>query len=181
MAIRESMTELVDLVRLLINDPTGTETEFTDDEIRNNLDLVRTYYSKTTLIALPEPDDLVYKWNAPFPYWDKDAVISDSAGTVLLPEQANYIAGQFVLDEAYDDLAITGYCYDVYAVSADLLTIWAGRIGRDITKFSADGSSYEFAGEVESKKAMAKMYAEKSIRYGGVRVVGMVRNDYVTD
>ena len=181
MAVRVEMADLIELVRGLINDPTGTDSQFTDEEIQNKLDIEREYHNSLALIPLPEPDKTVYKWHAPFHYWDKGVVLSDSVGTVFVPSQANYLAGQFTLDEAKDEVVITGFCYDVYAVSADLLVLWAGRIEREVTKFSADGSSFEFAGESESKLKLAYSYNKRSKKFGGAKVVGMVRNDHFTN
>jgi hypothetical protein len=183
MATRLEMVDLIELVRGLINDPAveGGQPEFTDEQIQNELDIEREYFHNLELIPLPNPDGTINKWHAPSNYWDKGAVISDSAGTVLMPSEASYIAGQFTLTEEKDELGLTGFCYDVFAVCSGLLTIWAGRIGRDITKFSADGSSYEFAGEVEGKLKLASLYTKKSKKYGGLKVLGMVRNDHVID
>lgn len=175
------MTDLIVVVRGLINDPTGAEQAFTDEVIQNELDLNRFYNSSLPLIPLPNPDGSIYKWRIQTPHWEKDAVLSDTAGTVLVPDTANYIAGLFTFNEAHEELVITGFCYDVYAVCADLLLFWAGRIEQDITKFSADGSSFEFADTAQSKVALASQFAAKSLKYGGVRVIAMVRNDHVID
>lgn len=181
MAVKAELADLIELVRGLINDPAGADQQFTDAKIQDELLSEREYYYHLRLQPLPDPDGTIYQWHAPLTYWDKNAVISDTAGTAFVPSDASYIAGQFTLNEAQDDLVITGFCYDVYAVAANLLTLWAGRIGRDITKFSADGSSYEFDGEVENKLKLASLYKEKSKRYGGLRVIGMVRNDHTID
>lgn len=181
MTIRAELTDLILMVRGLINDPVGPDEQFADEAIQSELDIEKQYHSRLKLIPLPDPDGAIYKWRSPVKYWDKNAVISNSAGVTIVPEQADYIAGLFTLSEARNEAEITGFCYDVYAVSANLLTLWAGRIERDITKFSADGSSFEFAGEVNGKLNLASIYAKKSRSYGGAAVIGLMRNDHTAN
>ena len=182
MTTRIAMTSLITLVRGLINDPAGVGAQFTDEDIQQNLDDHREYILNEELDPLPQPDETTYlKWQSSRKHWESDVIFVDPAGTALVPDTANYINGYFTFASHCDQVYANGFCYDVYAACAMLLMTWAGRIEQDITKFSADGSSYEFAGQKDSKLAMASEYAKKSKAYGSVRSIGMVRNDHNTN
>lgn len=174
---RATMTDLIALVRGLIGD-NEPEPAFTDDEIESYLDLRRDYVLKELLTALPAPDGSQTKWQAAHRYWEADVALTDPAGTVLLPETSDPKSGYFTFSESQSAVYATGFTYDVYAASAELLTVWAGRIEQDITKFSADGSSFEFAGVRDSKLKLASEYKAKSAAFGSVRSVRMIRDDF---
>lgn len=178
MAVRATMTGLITLVRGLIDDPAGTDATFTDEYIQQQLDAQREYALNEKLEALPEPDESTYlKWSSSHKHWQTDVAFTDPAGTVLVPESADYLNGYFTFGSHCYQVYATGFHFDVYAACVTLLMVWAGRIEQDITKFSADGSSYEFAGERESKLTLANEYARISGKFG-MKSIRMVRDDH---
>ena len=171
------MANLITLVRGLINDPVGATQQFSDDAIQAQLDLHRDYLLKEALTALPAPDGSQLKWQSAKRNWEADLTLTNPAGTALTPESSDPISGYFTFAESQVAVYATGFTYDPYAAAGELLTIWAGRIEQDITKFSADGSSFEFAGLRDSKLQLAKEYMAKSKAFGSIRSVKMVRDD----
>lgn len=174
---RIAMNALISLVRGLINDPLSSTSKFTDDEIEAQLDLSREW--KVELLSpLPQSDGSRFRWQARSTHWEEDVELTNAAGSVITPEQANAIAGYFVFAESQDAVTAAGFVYDVYAAAAELLTILVGRVGgQDITKFSADGSSYEFSGEAAGLMKQAESYRALSKTFGGIKPVKMVRDD----
>ncbi|MFA7175542.1 MAG: hypothetical protein WC340_19360 [Kiritimatiellia bacterium] len=182
MAARATMTGLIMLVRGLINDPQSATAQFTDEAIQEQLDNDREYVLLTELTPYAEPDGTTQlKFQSQYKYWETDVALTNSAGTVLTPTTSDLKSGYFTFTTSQDAVYATGFVYDVYAASAVLLTLWAGRIEQDVTKFSADGSSYEFEGLRNSKLKLAAQYKAKSTRYGAIQTVRMVRDDYNTD
>jgi len=178
MAARATMTGLITLVRGLINDPAGASQAFTDEDIQEQLDEVREYVRLDTLTPYAEPDDSQLKFQSPYKYWESGLVLTDPAGTVLTPSTSDLKSGYFTFLTSQEAVDATGFTYDVYAASAVLLTLWAGRIEQDLTKFSADGSSYEFEGLGNSKLKLASQYKAKSPRFGAIQTARMVRDDH---
>lgn len=175
--VRESMFNIINLVRELINDPLDPESQFNDEEIQARLDMTREWVVEE-LTPLPLPDGSATKWQAQRKYWETDLRLSDPAGTAIEPITSDPNSGYFEFPESQGAVTATGFCYDVYAASAELLTLWAGRIEQDITEFSADGSSYKFTGAANAKLALAERYRAKSLAIGGIKTIRMVRDDH---
>ena len=175
------MAKLIALIRGLINDPVGSSQQYTDEAIEDQLDLAREYHHISALTALPEPAGTQLKFKSEHRYWESDVSLSDPAGTVLTPASSDPISGYFVFGSTQTGVYATGFTYDVYAASAELLSLWAGSIEQDIVKFSADGSSYEFEGVRNAKLKLASQYKAKSSRFGAIQTVRMVRDDYYVD
>jgi uncharacterized protein (DUF2237 family) len=177
---RAAMASIITLVRGLINDPAGASQQFTDDAIEDQLDLTRTYRLKEELTALAEPAGTQLKFQSAYRYWESDLSLTNPAGTVLSPTSSDPISGYFVFGSTQTGVYATGFTYDVYAASAELLTLWAGRIEQDILKFSADGSSYEFSGIRDAKLRLAAQYKARSSTFGMTSAT-MVRDDHYTN
>ena len=180
MAARATMAGLITLVRELINDPVSASSQFSDDAIQEQLDNDREYVLLTELLPYASADGITQlKFQSQYKYWESDLVLTDPAGTALTPTTSDSISGYFTFSESQDAVYATGFVFDVYAASAELLTLWAGRIEQDIVKFSADGSSYEFEGLGNSKLKLASEYKTKSNRYGAIQTTRMMRDDFV--
>ena len=178
---RAAMASIITLVRGLINDPAGASQQFTDDAIEDRLDLTRTYRLKEELTALAEPAGTQLKFQSAYRYWESDLSLTNPAGTVLSPTSSDPISGYFVFGSTQTGVYATGFTYDVYAASAELLSLWAGRIEQDVLKFSADGSSYEFSGVRDAKLRLAAQYRARSSAFGAIASVGLVRDDHYVD
>lgn len=177
--VRATMAGLITLVRGLINDPVSVTSQFTDEAIQEQLDEQREYVHTELLTPYVQPDGITQlKFQSQYKYWESDVALTDSAGTALTPTTSDLKSGYFTFTTTQDAVYATGFTYDVYAASAVLLTLWAGRIEQDIVKFSADGSSYEFDGLGNSKLKLAAQYNAKSTRFGLAQSVRMIRDDY---
>ncbi|MEL7626978.1 MAG: hypothetical protein AAGU15_08985 [Anaerolineaceae bacterium] len=176
MTVRTTMTELISLVRGLINDPLESDMTFQEYEIQVELDLYRTWNNIAALTALPSADGSQTNWKATQHYWESP-VLTDGVGNTLTPETTDAIAGYFVFAETQEAVFASGFSYDVYAAAAELLTMWAGRLAQDITKFSADGSSFEFGGLQKAKLDMAARYRAMSPSFSGIKLIKLARDD----
>lgn len=184
---RESLADLIALVRQYIGDGSSDPRDWTfpDEQIQAHLDQTRAYHDNAELDPLGQAGDIKL-FSSTIKFWDLGVVVRDPEGfrLALDYEASNLIAGHFVPVSEYVPAAayVSGWSYDLYAVCADLLVLWAGRLEQDITKFSADGSSYEFAGATKGKLALAADFRAKSDAMfsrglGDIQTVTMVRND----
>lgn len=176
MAARSTMAKLIALIRGLINDPAGAAQIFTDDQIQEQLDFYK-LYTNDTLTALKNQAETVIGWQSSNRYWEDGAALVDGSSSILSAATTDPITGYWTFTVNPTSVFVSGWIYDVYATASELLTLWAGKLGADVTKFSADGSSYEFASTKSQKLALAAQYAAKSSTMGGPRSVEMVRND----
>lgn len=174
---RTTMIQLIALVRGLINDPVGAEMTYQDGDIQSQLDIYRTWNALAALTPLPAADGSQKQWQSDTKYWQNDVSLTDADKNELTPTVSDCIGGLFVFADSLDSVFATGWTYDPYASAAELLIMWAGRLEGEISKFSSDGSSYEFVSQAQSKLSLAATYRGRSIRYGGIRTVQMVRDD----
>lgn len=183
---RESLADLIALVRQYIGDGSSDPRDWTfqDEQIQAHLDQTRAYHDNAELDPLGQAGDTKL-FSSSIKFWELGVVVRDPEGSQLAldSEASNLIAGHFVLENNTPATAfVSGWSYDLYAVCADLLVLWAGRLEQDITKFSADGSSFEFAGASKGKLALAADFRAKSDAMndrglGDIQTVTMVRND----
>lgn len=178
MAVRSTMASLITLVRALINDPAGVAAQFSDESIQEQMDCYRSYESEILKPCVSADGATQLKFQSEHRYWESDVAITDSAGTALSPLTSDPKSGWFIFSTSQLVVRATGFCYDVYAAGAELLTLWAGRIEQDIIKFSADGSSYEFEGLGKNKLKLAAEYKAKSPYFNSAKTVRMVRDDF---
>jgi len=177
MAARATMANLIALVRGLINDPAGATPQFSDDDIQAQLDSARDRIIGIDLI----PYGLVpsSEWYTHFRHFEDGVVLKEGA-TVLtpLPETAEPLNGYWAFAESHSSVTLSGWAYDVYAAAAELLVLMSARVGSEITSFSADGSSFNFAGESSSLLKLAAEYRSRSPLYGAAQTVRMIRDDH---
>lgn len=183
---RESLADLIVLVRQYIGDGSSDPRDWTfqDEQIQAHLDQTRAYHDNAELDPLGQAGDTKL-FSSTIKFWDLGVVVRDPDGSQLALdyEASNLIAGHFVLENNTPaTVFVSGWSYDLYAVCADLLVLWAGRLEQDITKFSADGSSFEFAGVSKGKLALAADFRAKSDAMfsrglGDIQTVMRVRND----
>ena len=172
----DSTQELIFKVRTLINDK-GSEEAFSNEEIQSFLKQSRTYQQEYPLMVLRRvgmPDTM---FQANVPYWDEDVVLTNWDSQTIEAKTKDTLSGYFEFEEGQKEVFATGFTYDVYFASAELLTVWAGRLEGEIESFSSDGSSYKFASGIQSKLKLAEEYKRKSYQFGAIKTAKMVRND----
>jgi hypothetical protein len=57
------------------------------------------------------------------------------------PSTADYTTGRWTFNDSQMGVYLTGWAYDLYAASADLLEAWAAKVSVEFD-FTADGSSF---------------------------------------
>lgn len=173
MAVRESMTQIIDFVRVLMHDPAGANAQYSGEQIQEQLDLMR-IYTNDRLSPCGEP---IAGWQSDYRYWENDTQVSDGIANNLSPLSADPMHGYWTFGSNPAAVYASGWVHDPYGAAAELLSIWAGALGSEVTKFSADGSSYEFGSIKNEKLKLAAQYRAKSLTMGGVKSVRMVRDD----
>jgi len=177
MATRVTMGDLLDRIRMLINDPVSAESVFEDQTLQQFLDAHRVDVIQQPLqyvsSVMPDGAVEVHAFYADVGNWEGGATITDAGGAVVVPDTEDAIAGRWdFADDTDPPLYITGSYYDLYAAAADALEARAGMVALQYD-FSADGATYNRSQQMQALLALARQYR------GMARptVVRMVRSD----
>lgn len=182
MAVRASMEYIITFVRELINDPAGSTEKFTDEQIQARLDLKRLdVYGECLRAADKLHTDGTYLWTDFFakkPFWETNVIIQKAGGALRTPDEADCLVGKFVYNVHQNDpLVISGRVYNVYAVAANLLTVWVGELRGQITSWTADGTTVQRTGQLKSMNDLASQYRSLAWGWGNQTQVKLVRKD----
>jgi len=175
-----SIDAIVARVRLLIDDPAGADQEFTDAEIQDALDRRRDearYYPLMEQPSIAPGGTKTYTtFDAPVGDWEDDVVLTDTSYNVLTPATSDPVAGRWTFSsEPSFPVLITGFTYDLYGTSGDLLLQWATResCAFDV---NADGLGLKRSQKAMMKQARGYEYLSK----GRTRSSNLIRTDEVT-
>jgi len=201
MAVRDSMSDLIALVRTMIADPVGANQQFQDIDIQMRLDASRDDVRYESLSIAPsivntastnnQPETIYADYYSAFGWWESDVVLQgqDTAGNawiVLTPLASDYIVGhwQFELTPFVNGTVpgqlppafATGRVYDCHAAAADLLEFWATSLScaYDI---NVDGQSLKRSQMMDMKLKMADRYR----RLAKPRIAKMSRRDVAVE
>ena len=177
MAARVTMGDLLDRLRMLINDPVGASSVFEPEALQQFLDAHRIdviqYPLKYVSSIMPDGAVETHTFYMGVGDWESGATITDSGGAVVAPDAEDAIVGRWdFVDDTDPPLYITGGYYDLYAAAADALEARAGMVALQYD-FSADGATYNRSQQMQALLALARQYR------GMARptVVRMVRSD----
>lgn len=179
MSVRTSMSELITQVRTLIGDPSGTDTAVTDQEIQNVMDTHRWEVRYMPLKGLKsyENGTLVYKiWEAPFGHWESNAMLFDTQYAEITATTSDYISGRWTFEDSQSDVYLTGWTYDLFGASADLLEAMAAKVAVDFD-YTADGATHHRSQKAEAYRKLAAEYRKKQ----SVRFIPQIREDLSCD
>lgn len=185
MAVRASMEYIIAFVRDLINDPSGDNAKFTDQQIQDRLDLNRLdlYQSELREMETINPDDGHIEWHdffARLPFWETDYLIQEVNGEIVPDaDVAEPLIGKWHWDEEqiYIPYVITGKVYNVYGVAATLITMWIAEIRSQIQSWTADGTTIQRTGQIKNMQDLAATYWGMAWGWGGSTQVKLVRKD----
>lgn len=178
MAARDTMADLINLVRSLIGDPAGSTQQFTDDSVQAALDARRQLARGEWLRCTPTPTSGGYEYKdfAGEKYFESDARLTDGAYETVTPDAADYLNGRYTFDDSQEqNLYISGSRYDVYGAAADLVDRWLASLKLSYD-FSADGASFSRSQMVENLKALLRDLRAHS-EGGGVSSLLIERSD----
>lgn len=175
---RPSMSELIARMRMLVGDPAGADSAFSDDEIEMILDRHRTTVRYAPLHAAPTmlPNGTIeYRdYYADFGDWEADEKLFDASRNELSPLSADRNTGHWAFPPPGQTppVLIVGKTYDVYAAAAELLEIWAAAVKLEFD-FSTDGQTFDRSQKVKALLALAAEYR----RHRRPMVATMTRSD----
>jgi hypothetical protein len=196
MPVRSTMSDLIALVRTMINDPNTGTPQFTDQDIQNRLDASRDDIRYEQLKEAPSivnaastnnQAQFVYAdYHSRYQWWEADVVLQgDLSGNfwkVIAPAASDYTTGywQFQLTPFVNGTApgqlppvyATGKVYDPYCASADLLEFLAAKwaLSFDIM---VNGQKFLQSQAADALQKVAKTYRMQQ----KPRVMRMVRSD----
>jgi hypothetical protein len=176
MAVRASMAALITRVRILINDPSSTSQQFSDQDVQDVLDESREDIRNHALIAKPTFTGATIQYLDYFSElggWEDDFILRQFLTTVVTPSTTEPIAGHFQFAATtLPPVFISGKLFDVYRASADLLERLAARymLSYNVT---VDGQTLQRSQMMANITAMAKNYRMKQ----RARAIEMIRSD----
>lgn len=182
MAVRSSMAYLITFVRELINDPSGANEEWSDQQIQDRLDLNRLdLYQSPLKSADTLMSDGTIEWHDHFarlPFWETDYTIQQLDGDEVTPDTAEPLLGKFAFDaNQIEPLVITGKVYNLYGVAATLMTMMAANLRNQIVSWTADGTTVTRIGQIQSVQKQAEKYYAMAWGWGGSTQIKLVRRD----
>jgi hypothetical protein len=176
MAVRNTMTNLIDRVRTLINDPRGASQIFDDQTIQNVLDDSRLDYMNEPLLAKPTfvSGTIQYLdyWHD-LGSWEDGVILKQFLTVTVTPSASELIAGHWEFTATtLPPVYLTGSTHDIYRASADLLERWAAKY---MTRFdfASDGQSFKLSQVPAQMQALACTYRKKQ----RVTSMGFTRSD----
>ena len=182
MAVRESMEYIIEFVRELINDPSGPNEQFSDQTIQDRLDMGRLdIYQECLRSADTRTSQGSIEWHdffSRYGFWEEDYLIQIINGQHNPPDSAELLVGKFIYeDHQSQPLMITGRVYNVYGVSASLLTSWVATLRGQITSWTADGTTVQRIGQIRDMRNLSMDYANRAWGWGNSTQVKLRRRD----
>lgn len=172
MSIRSGMNALINRVRTMIGDTSGTDEVFTDQEIQNTLDLHSFEERYLALIGLSDSNGQTLIWKSKYQNWDGDVVLVDAQYGALTPVTADYLNGRWVFAESQTMVYASGWHYDLYGACADLLEAWAAKAATEYD-FTDLGQTFRRGQKSEALRAMAAIYRRRQL----AKTIPQVRSD----
>lgn len=180
MAVRSTMAALISRVRSMINDQSGPNQVFSDQEIQDVLDAGRQDVVNSALIPKPTYTGATIQFLNYFSElggWEDDYVVKQYLTTTVTPSSVEPIAGHFVfVQTTLPPLYITGKLHDVFRAAADLLERQAAKwvLSYNMT---VDGQSLQRGQVTQALQSLAKTYRMQQ----RPRSISVVRSDLVSD
>ena len=163
MAVRSTMASLINRVRLLINDTSGTPV-WSDQNIQDIMDETRQDLYNVALIERATFSGSTVQYLDYFSElggWEDDYTLKQYLTVVVTPSTAEPIAGHFhFASTTLPPIFITGKLFDVYRSAADLLERWAAQYATRFD-FTSDGQSFRVSQASTQLQALAKTYRQK--------------------
>ena len=155
------MTTLIDRLRMLINDPAGSDETFTDDDLQGFLDAARLDVFGELLSSVPElvAGATLYRAHmSQYAAWESDAALVDGAGATLTPTSSDPLVGRWDFTAGQvPPVYLSGKTFDLNGAAAAVLEAWAARVALAYD-FSADGASYSRSQMAANLRAQAATF-----------------------
>lgn len=182
MAVRPSMEFIITFVRELIGDPDDGNSQYTDQQIQDRLDLNRMDLYRDKLKSADTLTETGYiEWHdffARLPFWETDFQIQEVDGTSKTPDVSEPLIGKFHFnDHQPTPLVISGKVYNVYGVAATLLTVWSSTLKNQISSWTADGTTISRIGRIKSFNDLSSQYRSMAWGWGDYNQIKLVRKD----
>src|SRR2546421_744544 len=164
MAVRSTMTQIIDRVRTMINDPRGASQIFDDQTIQDTLDDSRVDYVNEELQTKPTftggTIQYLNYWHE-LGSWEGGVVLKQFLTVTVTPSASDFIAGYWSFAQnTLPPVFLSGSTHDLNRAAADLLERWAAKWVL-IYDFSSDGQSFKRSQAASGLQALAHTYRKK--------------------
>jgi hypothetical protein len=162
-----ALSQIVEFIRLLVNDPYSDDMILQDEEIEdflahneqevNYLPLVYVPTVETGGITVYKKYVSMYQTN-----WADDVKLYDHEYALVTPTTSDYKRGQWTFTVSTPPpLYICGTHYDIYSTAADVLETWAAKEKLNFD-FSSDGQSFHRSQKLAQLAGLARCYRAKA-------------------
>ena len=157
MPVRESMTDLIGRLRLLIGDVAGAAQVFSDQSLQDFLDRHRMDVAFEELEGRRGASGAFTDYFSTWSDWEADAKLYDSRGVQLSPTASDYLVGHWTFANQPPPVQARGKTYDIHAAAADALEAWAAKVKLEY-HFTASGDSFHRDQKVQHLLELAKRH-----------------------
>lgn len=174
MPVRSTMSDLIARTRLLIADPAGASALFTDQQIQDKLDEVRTDVWQALLtprITFTNPGGMQYNdyyyipggnpRAKPVGFFEQGETLIWGDFTTLTPATSDELVGHWTFNNQLPPVMIRGRHFDVYRAAADLLDYKIASLAATTYDFTSDGQSFRRSQILTTLTAMRDDYRRK--------------------
>jgi hypothetical protein len=168
------MSDLISRVRLLIADPAGASQLFTDQQVQDKLDEVRTDVWQALLtprITFTNPGGMQYNdyyyipggnpRARPLGFFEANETLIWGDFTTLSPVTSDEVVGHWTFNNQLPPVMIRGRHFDVYRAAADLLDYKIGALAATSIDFTSDGQSFHLSQQLAWLEKMRVEYRSK--------------------
>lgn len=172
MAVRSTMANLIQSVRVLINDPAGASQTFDDQTIQDVMDESRVDVRNQALKATPTFSGSTIQYLDYFSDlggWEDGYVLKQYLITPVTPSLLEPIAGHWQFAAStLPPVYISGSLHDRYRAAADLLERQAAQWALKYS-FSSDSQSFQRSQVIDNIQKLVRSYRMKQ-RAGSIRM-----------
>ncbi len=175
--MRDTLSDLVAQLRLMINDPAGDAATFSDDAIADVLDNNSTISDYVSLLPKPEISNGVTqykKFEARHRNWESDAQLVNGSYEGITAETCDYKRGLFTFAESQPlPVMIHGVYFDLNGAAAELwgmkASIWADQFDQ-----SVDGGNFSLSQKYDHAVSKQKEFSRLSVKGAGMTLLRRV-------
>lgn len=175
--MRETLSDLVAQLRLMINEPEGSSPAFSDDVIADALDNNSVFSDYVSLVPRPEIVNGVtqYKvFEARHRNWEANAQLVNGSYEVITASTCDYKRGLFTFELSQGlPVMIYGTYFDLNGAAAELWGMKAS-IYADQFDQSVDGGNFSLSQKYDHALSKQKEFSRLSVKGAGMTLLRRV-------
>lgn len=186
MSVRSTMSQIIARVRLMINDPAGSNQQFADQDLQDTLDQSRDDLRYEGEVIAPtivnnaltnnQAQTIFADYYSKYGWWEQDVVLqayyNGAAWAVVTPAASDYIVGHWQFETnvfttgtsvpgQLPPVFATGKVYDLNCAASELLELWATMLA-GAYDMTVDGQTLRRSQLMAAKLKMVDYYKRRA-------------------